>query len=61
LTEMNRVLAAARAASIRDSWVSALETCVRRNVAEARRQRVKDAVRRRIPPSVMALVDRFRS
>ncbi len=56
LTEMERVLAAAQLAGISDSWVQALETCIRHNQPGAERQEFKVALKRRLPKPLIQLI-----
>ncbi|MGB7443738.1 MAG: hypothetical protein WA919_21960 [Coleofasciculaceae cyanobacterium] len=53
LTEMERVLDAAKAADITDSWVSALEKCIRRNKDKVKRQELKAKLKKQFPLAVL--------
>jgi hypothetical protein len=61
LTEMERVLAAAKAAGISDSWVEALETCIQRNQLGARHQDFKVVLKERLPKSLIQLVRQLKT
>jgi hypothetical protein len=56
LTEMERVLAAAKAAEISDSWVQALETCIQKNQPKEGRQELKFVIWERLPKPLIQLV-----
>jgi pyridoxine/pyridoxamine 5'-phosphate oxidase len=56
LTEMERVLAAAKSAEISDSWVQALETCIQHNQPKDRRKEFKVVLIERLPKPLIQLV-----
>ena len=56
LTEMERVLAAAKSAEISDSWVQALETCIQRNQPKDSRKEFKVVLMERLPKPLIQLV-----
>lgn len=56
LTEMERVLAAAKAAGISESWVQALETCIQTNQPKDRSQEFKVVLKERLPKPLIQLV-----
>jgi hypothetical protein len=61
LTELERVLDAAKASEVNDSWVSALEKSIERNQRLERREEGKAAMRKRIPAPVLRGVRQMRS
>lgn len=61
LTELSRVLDAAKAAGVTESWVSALEKSVLRNQGVERREKAKVALRNQIPAPVLKSVRKMRS
>jgi hypothetical protein len=56
LTEMERVLAAAKAAEISDSWVQALETCIQTNQPKDGGQEFKVVSKELLPKPLIQLV-----
>lgn len=61
LTELERVLDAAKAAEVSDYWVSALEKSIIRNQRFSKRERQKAALRKQIPTPVLKSVRKMRS
>ena len=61
LTELERVLDAAKAADVSESWVSALEKSIARNKRLETREERKAALKKRIPVPVLKGVRKVRS
>lgn len=61
LTELERVLDAAKAARVSESWVGALEQSISRNQRWEKREKAKAALRNQIPAPVLKSVRKMRS
>jgi hypothetical protein len=61
LTEMERVLQAAKNANLSDSWVSSLEKCIKINQRSAKFRDYQDALKKRLPEALKRPVNRLRS
>jgi hypothetical protein len=60
LTEMQRVLEAAKAAVPSEPWVRALQTCIDRNLSRVRMSQLKESLRRRLVRPVIQMAGRLR-
>lgn len=61
LTELERVLDAAKAAEVEESWVNVLEKSILRNQSLERREKAKVALRNQIPAPILKSVRTMRS